>query len=360
VSARRAARAQVGIAMRAAGRLSAKLEAARGSGRHVDMEEEFRLLTLQVIGEAVLSLPPEECDRVRGGLACTGTRYSLYCTPALAASPYGHGSRHWPESWPSSQGAGPPRLGDEGRAYHAQVFPQLYLPVMAESNLRAVRPWRAWLPTPGAAAHLRRLARLNAYIRRILRARWAARCTGAAAAKPDILDRLLASIEARPWGAVRRRGDPTLTLSCYARSAPRRQATRRRLDTLVPAGHPRVSVHVASQGWRVRAWQQPQEAPCGLDTLCAHCCARPSDRRGRRPRAARTTRRWRRSCASRSRRSCWRATRPAPRCSPGRCTSSSAIRKPSRGCVFAPPPPPPPPVETSPQTLLFSQGTSCW
>ena len=55
---------QVGIAMRAAGRLSAKLEAARGCGRAVDMEEEFRLLTLQVIGEAVLSLPPEECDRV--------------------------------------------------------------------------------------------------------------------------------------------------------------------------------------------------------------------------------------------------------------------------------------------------------
>ena len=50
--------------MRAAGRLSVKLEAARGRGRPVDMEEEFRLLTLQVIGEAVLSLPPEECDRV--------------------------------------------------------------------------------------------------------------------------------------------------------------------------------------------------------------------------------------------------------------------------------------------------------
>ena len=51
--------------MRAAGRLSAKLGAACGSGRPVDMEEEFRLLTLQVIGEAVLSLPPEECDQVR-------------------------------------------------------------------------------------------------------------------------------------------------------------------------------------------------------------------------------------------------------------------------------------------------------
>ena len=41
-----------------------KLEAAKGSGKAIDMEEEFRLLTLQVIGEAVLSLPPEECDRV--------------------------------------------------------------------------------------------------------------------------------------------------------------------------------------------------------------------------------------------------------------------------------------------------------
>ena len=77
------------------------------------------------------------------------------------------------------------------------MFPQLYLPVMAESNLRAVRPWREWLPTPGAARHQRLLGQLNAYIRRILRARWRARCKGAAAAKPDILDRLLGSIEVR-------------------------------------------------------------------------------------------------------------------------------------------------------------------
>ena len=48
-------------------------------------QDEFRLLTLQVIGEAVLSLPPDECDA---------------------------------------------------------VFPELYLPVMEEANLRALRPWR--------------------------------------------------------------------------------------------------------------------------------------------------------------------------------------------------------------------------
>ena len=55
---------QIGVAKRAADRISVKLEAAKRSGKAVDMEEEFRLLTLQVIGEAVLSLPPEECDRV--------------------------------------------------------------------------------------------------------------------------------------------------------------------------------------------------------------------------------------------------------------------------------------------------------
>ena len=55
---------QIGVAKRAADRISVKLEAAKRAGKAVDMEEEFRLLTLQVIGEAVLSLPPEECDRV--------------------------------------------------------------------------------------------------------------------------------------------------------------------------------------------------------------------------------------------------------------------------------------------------------
>jgi cytochrome P450 len=98
---RRAARAQVGIAMHAAGRLGAKLEAARGSGQHVDMEEEFRLLTLQVIGEAVLSLPPEECDRVRVGPACIGTRYSLQL-PSCACS-----QSVWPRARITGRSHGP-------------------------------------------------------------------------------------------------------------------------------------------------------------------------------------------------------------------------------------------------------------
>lgn len=51
-------------------RLTAKLQAVKGSGRPVNMDDQFRLLTLQVIGEAVLSLPPEECDRVRRERGC--------------------------------------------------------------------------------------------------------------------------------------------------------------------------------------------------------------------------------------------------------------------------------------------------
>jgi len=57
----------VGIAKEAVDRLSAKLAGVKGSGQPVDMAEEFRMLTLQVIGEAILSLPPEECDQARAG-----------------------------------------------------------------------------------------------------------------------------------------------------------------------------------------------------------------------------------------------------------------------------------------------------
>lgn len=55
------------IAKSAVDRLSAKLEGARGRGVAVDLEQEFRLLTLQVIGDAVLSMEPDECNRVGSG-----------------------------------------------------------------------------------------------------------------------------------------------------------------------------------------------------------------------------------------------------------------------------------------------------
>lgn len=129
------------IAAAAVGRLVDKLAAATAAGPAVvDVEEEFRLLTLQVIGDAVLSLPPDECDR---------------------------------------------------------VFPELYLPVMEEANLRALRPWRAYLPGRARAAYASGIRALDAYIRALLRARWAARRKGGGHERKDVLDTMLAAIEAR-------------------------------------------------------------------------------------------------------------------------------------------------------------------
>ena len=64
------------IAKQAVDRLCAKLEPYRGTGKFLDMNEELRLLKLQTIGEAVLSLAPEECDKVCV-LKCTLVRQCI-------------------------------------------------------------------------------------------------------------------------------------------------------------------------------------------------------------------------------------------------------------------------------------------
>lgn len=68
---------------------------------------------------------------------------------------------------------------------------------MAEANLRAIRPWRQYLPTPSFFAFLWRMYQLNTYIRRLLRARWHGRHQREKGAKRDILDRLITAIEVR-------------------------------------------------------------------------------------------------------------------------------------------------------------------
>jgi len=109
------------------------------------MSEEFRHTTLQVIGEAILSLSPEECDR---------------------------------------------------------VFPTLYLPVMEESNRRVLAPWRTWLPTPEWFRYHRNVAALNRYIIGVLKRRWAKRQRGEGAkeGQGDIVDRAMAAIPQAEWG----------------------------------------------------------------------------------------------------------------------------------------------------------------
>ncbi|KAL4435224.1 hypothetical protein ABPG77_001906 [Micractinium sp. CCAP 211/92] len=136
------------IAKTAVDRLCKQLEAYRNTGNPVDLEEEFRLLTLQIIGEAILSLPPDECDR---------------------------------------------------------VFPHLYLPVMEENNLRVLAPWRQYYPLT-AMRYNSKVNQLNSYIIGIIRARRAARAAngGNPPAKPDILDRVLTAAEesGEPWTAA--------------------------------------------------------------------------------------------------------------------------------------------------------------
>lgn len=121
------------------------------------MEEECRLLTLQVIGEAILSLPPEECDR---------------------------------------------------------VFPPLYLSVMEESNKRVLQPWRH-LYLRQAARYRRNVRALDAFIKGVIRERRAQRAAAASKDLPapsaDILDHVLAAIErdGGPWTSA------TETQLCY-------------------------------------------------------------------------------------------------------------------------------------------------
>ncbi len=140
---------QIGIAMRAADRISVKLEAAKCSGKVIDMEEEFRLLTLQVIGEAVLSLPPEECDRV-GPVPSTASPSAVLATsPSMVSltpsiQPLHQACLRYSIGVPMRRGA----MHWKGASICMQVFPQLYLPVMAEANLRSIRPWRQYIPTP--------------------------------------------------------------------------------------------------------------------------------------------------------------------------------------------------------------------
>ncbi|CAG9467343.1 unnamed protein product [Pedinophyceae sp. YPF-701] len=108
----------VDIAFDSTERLAKKLDPIAKEGGTLDIEQEFRLLTLQVIGKAAMNLPPEECDR---------------------------------------------------------VFPELYLPVMEENNRRVLRPWRSWNPfLPDFWLHRSRMAELNRYLIAHIKRRWAA------------------------------------------------------------------------------------------------------------------------------------------------------------------------------------------
>lgn len=67
-----------------------------------------------------------------------------------------------------------------------QVFPNLYLPLMTESNNRTMRPWRMYLPTPSWFRYRRLLARLDSYLMHLIEERWKTPREGE---RPDLLQK---------------------------------------------------------------------------------------------------------------------------------------------------------------------------
>jgi beta-ring hydroxylase len=138
------------MTIKAVKRLCVKLDAAKASGEPVEMAEEFRHLTLQVIGEAVLSISPEESDA---------------------------------------------------------TFAKMYLPIVTEGNMRVWDPSRYYLPTPAWFQHQRDVKVLNDYVCSIITARWEVRCKEAkqgSSASPrvrDLLDKVLESYTAETFGS---------------------------------------------------------------------------------------------------------------------------------------------------------------
>ena len=136
------------MAIRAVERFRVKLDEARDKGSVVEMAEEFRHLTLQVIAEAVLSLSPEESD---------------------------------------------------------ETFAKMYLPIVQEGNLRTWHPYREYLPTPGWFKFKEDVKKLNDYVVSLIVKRWELRQREETSSTPstrkkDILDKILSSVAKEEWG----------------------------------------------------------------------------------------------------------------------------------------------------------------
>lgn len=80
-----------------------------------------------------------------------------------------------------------------------QVFPELYLPVMTENNLRVLKPWRSYIPSLSQLQHKAKVCSLNSYIKRLLHKRWAEKQQsskkGTHTGKEDVLERIMQALE---------------------------------------------------------------------------------------------------------------------------------------------------------------------
>ena len=133
------------LAIRAVHRLTSKLDEISKKGEIIEMAEEFRHLTLQVIGEAVLSISAKESD---------------------------------------------------------ETFAKMYLPIVTEGNLRTWAPHRMYLPTPSWFKFHRDVATLNNYVVKNITDRWNLRKKEGSFPNPpkDVLDKILGSYSDEEWG----------------------------------------------------------------------------------------------------------------------------------------------------------------
>lgn len=141
------------MAIKAFKRLAIKLDKCCVEKSVIEMASEFRHLTLQVIAEAVLSIPPEESD---------------------------------------------------------QTFAHMYLPIVDEGNMRIWHPERKYIPNPSWWNYPSAVKKLNKYVTGIIRRRWSLiQQESASNAKDknntsqhrrqDILDKILSAISPSEW-----------------------------------------------------------------------------------------------------------------------------------------------------------------
>eukprot|EP00796_Vickermania_ingenoplastis_P008838 gene8839-6221_t len=121
----------IGGATRIMDKLSAAMQPHHAGDPFIDLNEEYRHMTLQVIGESALSLSPEETDK---------------------------------------------------------IFPALYLPIVHECNRRVWEPWRAMMPfLEGSRTRNSCLTRLNKVLSDFIVDRWENKEAFLSKNKPDIL-----------------------------------------------------------------------------------------------------------------------------------------------------------------------------
>lgn len=143
-----ALRSVADVSIRAAERFGQVLEAHARTGEPVDIAAHFRRLTLQVIAEATLQMPPHESD---------------------------------------------------------EVLPRLYEPLVEEANKRVWMPLRGWLPIPAKLRYDRSLAQLDEFLVSKVRGRLRRRRADPEARPVDMLDMLLASLDDGGWDPDRER-----------------------------------------------------------------------------------------------------------------------------------------------------------